>query len=86
MGVELAGDIAHAYPEKNITLVEALPRLLNQFKPKASEIAKKQLKRMGVRVVLNEFIEQDPNEKNLWISKKTDKKPDGYGRQGKQGS
>jgi len=74
VGVELAGDIAYTYPEKNITLVEALPRLLSQFKPKASKIAKKQLEEMGVRVILNEFLEKDPNEKDLWISQKAKKK------------
>ncbi|TFF98586.1 MAG: hypothetical protein EU547_01010, partial [Promethearchaeota archaeon] len=71
VGVELAGDIAYIYPEKKITLIEALPRLLNQFKPKTSKIAQKQLESMGVRVILNEFIEQDPNEKDIWVSKKS---------------
>jgi NADH dehydrogenase FAD-containing subunit len=71
VGVELAGDIAYTYPEKNITLVEALPRLLSQFKPKASRIAQKQLESMSVHVIINEFLEQDPNDKSIWLSKKS---------------
>ncbi|TFF90050.1 MAG: hypothetical protein EU548_04980 [Promethearchaeota archaeon] len=71
VGVELAGDIAYAYPKKEVTLVEALPRLLNQFNPKASKIAQKQLERMGVRVILDEFVEHDSNDKGLWFSKKS---------------
>ena len=73
VGVELAGDIAYYYPKKTIYLVEALPRLLNNFKPRASKIAKEQLEKMGVQVILNEFIERDMNETGLWVSKKTNK-------------
>lgn len=71
VGIELAGEIAYSYPEKNITLIESLPRLLNNFKARASKIAKKLLEKMGVSVVLNEFIEKDVNEKGMWISHKS---------------
>jgi len=71
VGVELAGDIAYSYPEKNITLIESSPRLLNGFKARASKVAKNQLEKMGVRVILNEFIEKDMKEKGLWISQRT---------------
>ena len=73
VGVELAGDIAYYYPEKTVYLIEALPRLLNNFKPRASKIAKKELENMGVQVILNEFIERDMNETGLWISKTSNK-------------
>ena len=71
VGIELAGDIAYSYPEKNITLIESLPRLLNNFKARASKIAKKLLEKMGVSVIFNEFIEKHMNEKGLWISQKS---------------
>lgn len=71
VGVELAGDIAYSYPKKNITLIESLPRLLNNFNARAGKIAKKQLEKMGVSVMLNEFIEKDKIEKGLWISQKS---------------
>ena len=71
VGVELAGDIAYTYPKKNITLIESLPKLLNNFKARASKIAKKQLEKMGVKVILNEFIQKDMKEEGLWFSQKS---------------
>ncbi|KAJ1856097.1 hypothetical protein LPJ73_002230 [Coemansia sp. RSA 2703] len=58
VGVEVAGEIAHAYKDKKITLVHSAERLLPlNFKAGLSNGAVDKLQRLGVRVVLNEKIE-----------------------------
>ena len=59
VGVELAGEIADHFPEKKVTITESKDRLLSNFRPKASSIAKKLLTRLGVYVVLNTKLEPD---------------------------
>ncbi|KAJ2026371.1 hypothetical protein IWW57_003061 [Coemansia sp. S610] len=57
VGVEMAGEIGHAYPDKSVTLVHSGPRLLPlNFKPAISEGAVAKLKKVGVTVYLNEKI------------------------------
>ncbi len=54
VGVELAGEIADYYPDKNVTLVQKSNRLLNSFRQKTSDTSEKLLKKLGVNVLLNE--------------------------------
>lgn len=50
VGVELAGEIADHFPDKTVTVTEGRDRLLGDLKPKASRIAERQLKGLGVAV------------------------------------
>ncbi|KAJ2868705.1 hypothetical protein FB639_004835, partial [Coemansia asiatica] len=57
VGVEIAGEIAFAFKDKNVTLVHSAERLLPlNFKPGLSNGAVDKLERLGVKVVLNERI------------------------------
>lgn len=53
VGVELAGEIADAFPYKKITLAHRGSKLLDSFNSKTSEITLQQLTRIGVNVELN---------------------------------
>jgi len=55
-GVELTAEIACAHPEKKITLVHAMGRLLEKESEKVSRYAEKQLKKNGVKIIFNELI------------------------------
>ncbi|MEH6345736.1 MAG: FAD-dependent oxidoreductase [Bermanella sp.] len=59
VGVELAGEIADYYPEKNVTLVQKSNRLLNGFRDKTSKTSEKLLEKLGVNVLLNETIREN---------------------------
>lgn len=59
VGVELAGEIAHAYPAKSVTLAEGNSRLLGELQPKAGQIAKAQLQKLGVTVLLDTMLQAD---------------------------
>lgn len=50
VGVELAGEIAHAFPNKKITLAHNKNSLLDTFKPRAQKLALQQLKVLGVNI------------------------------------
>ncbi|KAJ1731439.1 hypothetical protein LPJ72_003934 [Coemansia sp. Benny D160-2] len=57
VGVEAAGEIADAYPDKKVTLVHSGPHLLPDiFKPTVLSGALAKLQALGVRVVLNEKV------------------------------
>ncbi|KAJ2882356.1 hypothetical protein IWW38_005672 [Coemansia aciculifera] len=57
VGVEMAGEIAGAYPNKKVTLVHSGSRLLPlNFKPAISDGVVAKLQRLGVTVVLNEKV------------------------------
>ncbi len=53
VGVELAGEIASAFPNKEITLAHSGDALLDSMKPKAQRKALEQLTAKGVKVKLN---------------------------------
>lgn len=53
VGVELAGEIADYFPNKNITISDVEDRLLNDLKPKASSTALRLLNKTGVRILTN---------------------------------
>ncbi|KAJ2557596.1 hypothetical protein EV175_001248 [Coemansia sp. RSA 1933] len=58
VGVESAGEIADAYPEKQVTLVHSAPHLLPDiFKSGLHSSALNKLKALGVNVVLDERVE-----------------------------
>lgn len=61
VGVELAGEIAYAMPNKTVTLAHNTNTLLDGFKEKAQNKALKQLVNLGVNVELNTFYKK--NEK-----------------------
>ena len=53
VGVELAGEIAFAFPDKKITLSHGGSTLLEGFKPKAQQKARQQLEQQGVTLEFN---------------------------------
>lgn len=53
VGVELAGEIAYAFPEKNITLAHNTGALLTGFREKAQRKSLEQLTSLGVEVQFN---------------------------------
>ncbi|MEH6345285.1 MAG: FAD-dependent oxidoreductase [Bermanella sp.] len=59
VGVELAGEIASAFPNKDITLAHSGNTLLDNMKPKAQTKALEQLTAKGVKVKLNCRFTQD---------------------------
>jgi len=71
VGVEMAGEIADKFPEKNIRLVHGAERLVDMLKPKASRIAEKELRKLGVEIIFNEILEQADTDKKSFISKAT---------------
>jgi NADH dehydrogenase FAD-containing subunit len=50
VGVELAGEVAYAYPDKKVILAHATDTLLDGFKPKAQRVATEQLRKLGVEI------------------------------------
>jgi NADH dehydrogenase FAD-containing subunit len=52
VAVEMAGEIAEGYPDKKVTIVSGSSRLLPVLGEKASGIALKRLKKLGVEVLL----------------------------------
>ena len=50
VGVELAGEVAHAHPDKGVILAHNTQTLLDPFKPKAQTMAAKQLQDLGVKI------------------------------------
>jgi len=71
VGVELAGEIADKFPEKNIRLVHGAERLVDMLKPKASRMAEKELRKLGVEIIFNEILEQADTDRRSYISKAT---------------
>lgn len=68
IGVELAGEITHNYPRKNVTLAEASSNLLGFLKPGAGTIAHAKLKARGVNILYNtRLTEEDEIYKNAKI-------------------
>ncbi|KAJ1665274.1 hypothetical protein IW140_000628 [Coemansia sp. RSA 1813] len=62
VGVESAGELADAYPEKQVTLVHSGPHLLPSiFKPALHSSALNKLQALGVRIVLNERVDIPEN-------------------------
>jgi len=59
VGVEFAGEIASAFPNKDITLAHATGTLLDSMKPKAQRKALEQLTANGVKVKFNRRFKQD---------------------------
>lgn len=57
-GVEIAGDAKAMFPEKNVTLVHSRPVLLNTFGPKLQKLAVTELEKLGVKVVLEERLQE----------------------------
>ncbi len=59
VGVEFAGEIASAFPDKEITLAHASNTLLNSSTPKAQRKALEQLRAKGVKVKFNRRFAKD---------------------------
>ena len=59
VGVEFAGEISSAFPDKDITLAHATDTLLDNFKPKAQRKALEQLTAKGVKVKFNRRFVKD---------------------------
>ncbi len=55
-GIELAGEIHEAYPNKQITLVQSASRLVPQLNEKASKLLQTQLDSLGIRVLFGKKL------------------------------
>lgn len=64
VGIELAGEIASAYPGKPVTLIDPMDRLMPAFNPKLGELLYAELKQLGVRVLLGEKLVKMPPTTN----------------------
>lgn len=61
VGVELAGEIATAYPKKNVTIVHSKDRLLERNNLRVSEYAKSFLSKHKVKIIFNERVVKREN-------------------------
>lgn len=73
VGVELAGEIAHYYCGKKVTLVSSNKYLLDRMPQKARDYAHKKLVEMGVEVIFDERVVKNKNKifttlKNLRVN------------------
>lgn len=68
VGVELAGELQHYFRDMKITLVSAMPYLLDRMPDKAQEYAQKYLEKKGVELIFEEKI--IGNEKNRFMTDK----------------
>jgi len=68
VGVELAGEIASAFPDKEITLAHSGDALLAILKPKAQRKALEQLTAKGVTVKLNTRVREGDKEADIVYS------------------
>ncbi len=57
VGVELAAEIAWKYPRKRVTIVHAMPALIERNHPRAQKIAERFLRKRGVQLVFNELVQ-----------------------------
>jgi len=71
VGVEFAGEIASAFPDKEITLAHASNALLDGSKPKAQRKALEQLTAKGVDVKFNRRFSKDGDIYRCSISRET---------------
>ncbi|KAI8573421.1 hypothetical protein RHMOL_Rhmol01G0276200 [Rhododendron molle] len=67
-GVELAGEIAFDYPEKDVTLVHNGYRLLEFIGPKASNKSLEWLKSKHVDVKLEQSVDLDSNPEGTYVT------------------
>lgn len=54
VGIELAADIKSFYPRKDVTIVHSRERLLSRFRPRLHDYVYKNLKDMGINIILKE--------------------------------
>ncbi len=71
VGVEFAGEISSAFPEKKITLAHGSGNLLDNFEPKMQQKALEQLTARGVDVKFNRRFEKDGDLYRCSKSKET---------------
>ncbi len=63
VGTELAAEIICAFPEKKITIVQAVGELLERNVPKVRKYAQKFLEKRGVKILFNEKMVISSNKK-----------------------
>ncbi|KIK60294.1 hypothetical protein GYMLUDRAFT_43589 [Collybiopsis luxurians FD-317 M1] len=69
VGIELAGEIKDIWPDKSITIINRGELLLNStYKAKLRVGLQRQLEDRGVKVILNDYIENLPSENSGEIS------------------
>ena len=61
VGVEFAGEIAYAWPDKQVTLVHGPERILNRLSVKSTTRAEKLLRKLGVNVMTNTRLSKQSN-------------------------
>ena len=59
VGVELAGEIAYAMPDIEVTLAHGSSQLLDGFKPRAQKKSRQQLEKLGVKILFNSRFTKD---------------------------
>ncbi|KAF1979066.1 FAD/NAD(P)-binding domain-containing protein [Bimuria novae-zelandiae CBS 107.79] len=68
LGIEVAGDVAHAYPGTRVVLMAPGERLLPSLPPQAGEDAKTALEALGVYIKLNErIVDSRPTTTNVSV-------------------
>lgn len=73
-GVELAGEIAVDFPEKQVTIVHKGPRLLEFIGPKASKTAFSWLKKKQVEVILGQTVDLESiSEGGVYVTSRGEK-------------
>lgn len=58
VGIELAGEVAHAHPDKEVVLAHNSQTLIDNFKPKAQRVAAQQLQDLGVKIEFGRNYQQ----------------------------
>ena len=66
VGIELAGEISSAWPDKAITIVDALPDIVvGAYKQELRDELRRQLEARGIELVLGTTIEEPPIEPGI---------------------
>lgn len=71
VGIELACEIMHAFPDKEVTIVEGNPRLLPRNPEKLAIAISRYLQNLGVEVITGErVISNDNGDGNIFVTDK----------------
>jgi NADH dehydrogenase FAD-containing subunit len=74
-GVELAGDILHYYPSKEVTLVHSRPVILDRAHPKAQYVAQQSLEAYSRIILHQRIVALQVNEDQISVRKSSKKSP-----------
>lgn len=66
VGVELAAEIIHSYPKKDLTIITSGDRLLERMQPNVSKAAHKWLAHRGVKIIYGERVRQSKKDPSVF--------------------